>query len=216
MGVFWLKNPKAEVEETDGRFTTVMNARRNGGKTCWHGPPGLTVEFPSLGHQQEWRGTLELQMKKSSFCQETGCWFHLRAKGEQPQHQMGSSNWWTVGVINSGQHARPNSGFTPLICKTGEKSILRVFQGHALSSFLPIDGYTTDDIEFYWQGGSNAGSVTGVENIELPQFSIIDYQTLSTKAVFATGKGHSITSCKTITDVNTSAVFIRNFSLKQF
>ncbi|XP_032403613.1 gamma-aminobutyric acid receptor subunit beta-1 [Xiphophorus hellerii] len=48
-------------------------------------------------------------------------------------------------------------------------------------------GYTTDDIEFYWQGGSNAGSVTGVENIELPQFSIIDYQTLSKKAVFATG-----------------------------
>ncbi|XP_070777099.1 gamma-aminobutyric acid receptor subunit beta-1 isoform X2 [Enoplosus armatus] len=48
-------------------------------------------------------------------------------------------------------------------------------------------GYTTDDIEFYWQGGSNGGSVTGVENIELPQFSIIDYQTLSKKAVFATG-----------------------------
>lgn len=53
---------------------------------------------------------------------------------------------------------------------------------------LPLsDGYTTDDIEFYWQGGSNRGSVTGVENIELPQFSIIDYQTLSKKAVFATG-----------------------------
>ncbi|XP_075964669.1 gamma-aminobutyric acid receptor subunit beta-1 isoform X3 [Anarhichas minor] len=48
-------------------------------------------------------------------------------------------------------------------------------------------GYTTDDIEFYWQGGSNAGSVTGVENIELPQFSIMDYQTQSKKAVFATG-----------------------------
>ncbi|XP_053290465.1 gamma-aminobutyric acid receptor subunit beta-1 isoform X3 [Pleuronectes platessa] len=48
-------------------------------------------------------------------------------------------------------------------------------------------GYTTDDIEFYWQGGTTAGSVTGVENIELPQFSIIDYQTLSKKAVFATG-----------------------------
>lgn len=51
----------------------------------------------------------------------------------------------------------------------------------------PLDGYTTDDIEFYWQGGSDRGSVTGVENIELPQFSIIDYQTLSKKAVFATG-----------------------------
>ncbi|KAJ8382600.1 hypothetical protein SKAU_G00033780 [Synaphobranchus kaupii] len=45
-------------------------------------------------------------------------------------------------------------------------------------------GYTTDDIEFYWQGGS---AVTGVDNIELPQFSIINYRTLSTKAVFTTG-----------------------------
>ncbi|XP_036429791.1 gamma-aminobutyric acid receptor subunit beta-1 [Colossoma macropomum] len=45
-------------------------------------------------------------------------------------------------------------------------------------------GYTTDDIEFYWQEGS---SVTGVDNIELPQFSIIDYKTLSKKVVFATG-----------------------------
>ena len=49
---------------------------------------------------------------------------------------------------------------------------------------LSADGYTTDDIEFYWQGSR---SVTGVENIELPQFDIIDYQTLSKKAVFATG-----------------------------
>ncbi|KAG7461630.1 hypothetical protein MATL_G00193200 [Megalops atlanticus] len=45
-------------------------------------------------------------------------------------------------------------------------------------------GYTTDDIEFYWQAGS---AVTGVDNIELPQFSIIDYKTLSKKAVFTTG-----------------------------
>ncbi|KAI1883744.1 hypothetical protein AGOR_G00234700 [Albula goreensis] len=45
-------------------------------------------------------------------------------------------------------------------------------------------GYTTDDIEFYWQGGS---AVTGVDNIELPQFSIINYRTLSKKAVFTTG-----------------------------
>ncbi|KAJ8336285.1 hypothetical protein SKAU_G00396280 [Synaphobranchus kaupii] len=45
-------------------------------------------------------------------------------------------------------------------------------------------GYTTDDIEFYWQGGS---SVTGVDNIELPQFSIINYRTLSKNVVFATG-----------------------------
>ncbi|KPP66645.1 hypothetical protein Z043_114832, partial [Scleropages formosus] len=45
-------------------------------------------------------------------------------------------------------------------------------------------GYTTDDIEFYWKGGS---AVTGVDNIELPQFSIINYKTLSKKVVFTTG-----------------------------
>ena len=51
------------------------------------------------------------------------------------------------------------------------------------------DGYTTDDIEFYWQAGK---SVRGVSNIELPQFSIIDYQTISKKAVFATGDRKSV------------------------
>ncbi|XP_023694468.1 gamma-aminobutyric acid receptor subunit beta-1 isoform X2 [Paramormyrops kingsleyae] len=57
-------------------------------------------------------------------------------------------------------------------------------------------GYTTDDIEFYWQGGS---SVTGVDSIELPQFSIINYRTLSKKVVFATG----ITTVLTMTTINT-------------
>ncbi|XP_069046752.1 gamma-aminobutyric acid receptor subunit beta-1 isoform X1 [Lepisosteus oculatus] len=46
-------------------------------------------------------------------------------------------------------------------------------------------GYTTDDIEFYWKGDGN--SVTGVNNIELPQFSIMDYRTVSKKVVFTTG-----------------------------
>uniref|UniRef100_A0A8C4V3P6 Gamma-aminobutyric acid type A receptor subunit beta3 n=3 Tax=Telluraves TaxID=3073808 RepID=A0A8C4V3P6_FALTI len=46
-------------------------------------------------------------------------------------------------------------------------------------------GYTTDDIEFYWRGGDNA--VTGVERIELPQFSIVEYRLVSKNVVFATG-----------------------------
>ncbi|XP_075458047.1 gamma-aminobutyric acid receptor subunit beta-2 [Ascaphus truei] len=46
-------------------------------------------------------------------------------------------------------------------------------------------GYTTDDIEFYWRGGERA--VTGVEKIELPQFSIVDYKLLSKNVVFSTG-----------------------------
>ncbi|XP_057216860.1 gamma-aminobutyric acid receptor subunit beta-2 isoform X6 [Triplophysa rosa] len=46
-------------------------------------------------------------------------------------------------------------------------------------------GYTTDDIEFYWRGGNHA--VTGVERIELPQFSIVDYKLISKNVVFSTG-----------------------------
>uniref|UniRef100_A0A6I8PI29 Gamma-aminobutyric acid type A receptor subunit beta3 n=1 Tax=Ornithorhynchus anatinus TaxID=9258 RepID=A0A6I8PI29_ORNAN len=46
-------------------------------------------------------------------------------------------------------------------------------------------GYTTDDIEFYWRGGDSA--VTGVERIELPQFSIVEYRLVSKNVVFATG-----------------------------
>ncbi|KAM4699071.1 gamma-aminobutyric acid receptor subunit beta-3 isoform 1-T1 [Discoglossus pictus] len=46
-------------------------------------------------------------------------------------------------------------------------------------------GYTTDDIKFYWRGGETA--VTGVERIELPQFSIVDYKLVSRNVVFATG-----------------------------
>lgn len=55
-------------------------------------------------------------------------------------------------------------------------------------SFLPLlflDGYTTDDIEFYWRGGE--GAVSGVDRIELPQFSIVDYKLISKNVVFSTG-----------------------------
>uniref|UniRef100_A0A3P9IT18 Gamma-aminobutyric acid type A receptor beta2 subunit a n=1 Tax=Oryzias latipes TaxID=8090 RepID=A0A3P9IT18_ORYLA len=45
-------------------------------------------------------------------------------------------------------------------------------------------GYTTDDIEFYWRGGE--GAVSGVDRIELPQFSIVDYKLISKNVVFST------------------------------
>ena len=51
--------------------------------------------------------------------------------------------------------------------------------------FSPADGYTTDDIEFHWRGGNSA--VTGVGRIELPQFSIVDYNLISKNVVFSTG-----------------------------
>ncbi|XP_075924009.1 gamma-aminobutyric acid receptor subunit beta-2-like isoform X2 [Petromyzon marinus] len=46
-------------------------------------------------------------------------------------------------------------------------------------------GYTMDDIGFYWRGGDAA--VTGVSEIELPQFSIMEFRLVSTLVVFATG-----------------------------
>lgn len=56
------------------------------------------------------------------------------------------------------------------------------------------DGYTTDDIEFYWRGGEAA--VTGVTRIELPQFSIVDYKLVSRNVVFSTG--NSLVLCMSI------------------
>lgn len=57
-------------------------------------------------------------------------------------------------------------------------------------SLFPVstfaDGYTTDDIEFYWKGGDTA--VTGVTRIELPQFSIVDHKLVSRNVVFSTGE----------------------------
>lgn len=53
-------------------------------------------------------------------------------------------------------------------------------------NFSVSDGYTTDDIEFYWNGGE--GAVTGVNKIELPQFSIVDYKMVSKKVEFTTGE----------------------------
>ncbi len=55
------------------------------------------------------------------------------------------------------------------------------------------DGYTTDDIEFYWKGGDSA--VTGVTRIELPQFSIVDYKLVSRNVVFSTGKCCAVMCC---------------------
>ncbi|XP_073456722.1 gamma-aminobutyric acid receptor subunit beta-4-like [Aquarana catesbeiana] len=47
-------------------------------------------------------------------------------------------------------------------------------------------GYTTDDIEFFWQGGEEV-AVTGVSALELPQFTIIETRLVTKKVVFTTG-----------------------------
>ncbi|KAF3828285.1 hypothetical protein GH733_004982, partial [Mirounga leonina] len=74
---------------------------------------------------------------------------------------------------------------------------IRVRQESFVVGPLKSDGYTTDDIEFYWRGDDNA--VTGVTKIELPQFSIVDYKLITKKVVFSTG----ITTVLTMTTINT-------------
>ncbi|RLW02886.1 hypothetical protein DV515_00006974 [Chloebia gouldiae] len=80
-----------------------------------------------------------------------------------------------------------------------KNNFLQVLQLPQHSSVNPdgTDGYTTDDIEFYWRGGDNA--VTGVTKIELPQFSIVDYKLITKNVVFSTG----ITTVLTMTTINT-------------
>lgn len=52
---------------------------------------------------------------------------------------------------------------------------------------LPLaDGYTVDDIVFFWQGNDSA--VTGMEVLELPQFTIIEQRLVSREVVFTTGE----------------------------
>uniref|UniRef100_A0AAY4BVF6 Gamma-aminobutyric acid type A receptor beta4 subunit n=1 Tax=Denticeps clupeoides TaxID=299321 RepID=A0AAY4BVF6_9TELE len=46
-------------------------------------------------------------------------------------------------------------------------------------------GYTTDDIVFFWQGDDKA--VTGVDKLELPQFSIMELRLVSREVKFTTG-----------------------------
>ncbi|XP_028923481.1 gamma-aminobutyric acid receptor subunit beta-4 isoform X1 [Ornithorhynchus anatinus] len=46
-------------------------------------------------------------------------------------------------------------------------------------------GYTIDDIVFFWQGNDSA--VTGIEVLELPQFTIIEQRLVTREVVFTTG-----------------------------
>ncbi|XP_039210925.1 gamma-aminobutyric acid receptor subunit beta-4 isoform X2 [Crotalus tigris] len=46
-------------------------------------------------------------------------------------------------------------------------------------------GYTVDDIVFFWQGNNSA--VTGMEVLELPQFTIIEQRLVTREVIFTTG-----------------------------
>ncbi|EMP32562.1 Gamma-aminobutyric acid receptor subunit beta-3 [Chelonia mydas] len=97
------------------------------------------------------------------------------------------------------------------VCSTKCKmhiSMQRFFLNNNLNK--KKDGYTTDDIEFYWRGGDNA--VTGVERIELPQFSIVEYRLVSKNVVFATGKCSFVCTFSLFTSLRMPVTILHNDS----
>lgn len=53
------------------------------------------------------------------------------------------------------------------------------------SGFLPSDGYDMEDLYLHWRSGHH--SVHGIQDIELPQFSIVEYRTVEKIESLLTG-----------------------------
>jgi len=52
---------------------------------------------------------------------------------------------------------------------------------------LFVDGYPMQDVVMQWRGDSLTEAVHGVEFIEIPQFTLVQYRTISTVETLATG-----------------------------
>jgi len=52
---------------------------------------------------------------------------------------------------------------------------------------VSVDGYPMQDVVMQWKGDSMLEAVHGVELIEIPQFTLVQYRTISTVEILATG-----------------------------
>jgi len=59
-------------------------------------------------------------------------------------------------------------------------------------SILLIDGYPMQDVVMQWKGDSMDEAVHGVDVIEIPQFTLVQYRTISTVETLATGRSISV------------------------
>jgi len=57
---------------------------------------------------------------------------------------------------------------------------------------LLVDGYPMQDVVMQWRGDSLTEAVHGVEFIEIPQFTLVDYRAISTVESLATGPSLSL------------------------
>ena len=51
-----------------------------------------------------------------------------------------------------------------------------------------VDGYPMQDVIMKWRGQRPSEAVHGVDEAEIPQFTIMEYRTISTVESLATGK----------------------------
>lgn len=67
-----------------------------------------------------------------------------------------------------------------------------IFENRLMYYFLLTDGYAEADVDLRWLNERDA--VSGVDNVDLPQFSIVDYSTVVWVERLLTGKcsHHSI------------------------
>lgn len=76
-------------------------------------------------------------------------------------------------------------------CDTNSMNRYTVEISYKPKSNLPVDGYPMEDVEMRWRVGKK--SVIGVDNVDLPQFSLVDYDTIATIQVLASGMSTALT-----------------------
>ncbi|XP_010165747.2 gamma-aminobutyric acid receptor subunit beta-2 [Antrostomus carolinensis] len=120
--------------------------------------------------------------RDNSFCYQR---IQVISNNLQKQSPFAGIQLLQVSTGESEDGARQDDTFTPTTQARGEELPRCYINSIRDRTFTTRNGYTTDDIEFYWRGGDNA--VTGVTKIELPQFSIVDYKLITKNVVFSTG-----------------------------
>ena len=64
--------------------------------------------------------------------------------------------------------------------------VIRARELVCLTVYL-VDGYPMQDVIMRWKGSTPEKSVSGVEEADIPQFTIMNYKTISTVESLATG-----------------------------
>jgi len=57
---------------------------------------------------------------------------------------------------------------------------------------VAVDGYPMQDVVMEWRGDSLTEAVRGADFIEIPQFTLVQYRTITTVETLATGQSLSV------------------------